>query len=375
MSPHLVLFFTRGVSLRTWSMVGMLDREVALYRRLCSWGFRVSFVTYGDESDLVYAPGLDGIRILCNRDGLALEAYENTLLSLHKAALGHADVFKTNQTYGSEIALAAATKFRKPLVARCGYMWSWNAEREYGRSSVEASEARRVEEKVFSVADRVVITTQAMKLDIMNRIPSAASKVVIIPNYVDTDLFRPYGRRGDPRTLLFVGRIAKEKNLESLLEAIRPLEVKLILIGEGKLRPELQGRFDSMDGRVSWEGNVPNATLPDYFNGSGIFVLPSHYEGHPKVLVEAMACGMPVIGADSPGIRELIEHEKTGFLCGTDPRDIRIAIEHLTSQPELCEELGKNARKFVRERYSLHKILEMELALLQEVIETRGDGA
>jgi len=368
MKPHLVLFFTRGVSLRTWSMVGMLDREVALYNYLGKKGFQVSFVTYGDSSDLSYSGRLGDIRILCNESNLPPGLYENLLFAVHGQILGSAHIIKTNQTYGSETALWAARFFRKPFIARCGYMWSNNASREHGQDSFEASEARRVEKKVFSAADRIVVTTETMLSDVVNRIRSAVSRVTVIPNYVDTDVFRPYGKDRDPNTLLFIGRIAPEKNLDALLEAILPLNVKLVLIGEGRLRAELQRRFSALNGRVTWEGNVSNSELPAYLNRVGLFVLPSLYEGHPKALLEAMACGVPVIGADSPGIRDLISHSETGYLCGTDYLSIRKAIEYLLSNPNLCTEMGKNARNYVVRNYSLKRIGELELSVLKELV-------
>ncbi len=264
MNIHLVLFFTRGVSLRTWSMMGMLEREVAIYKRLVRRGFEVTFVTYGSAADLVYAEKVDGIRILCNQTDLPPEVYENSLCSLHRDTLDSCHIIKTNQIYGADLALAASQVFQKPLVARCGYMWSQNAAREHGIDSEAAIHAREIEEKVFRGANRVVVTTPAMRSDVLRRIPDAAPKIAVIPNYVDTDVFRPDCAVRDESTLIFVGRIAPEKNLPALLEAIQPLEVRLTLIGEGKIRPELQQRFASLDGRISWEGNVPNSELPRY---------------------------------------------------------------------------------------------------------------
>jgi glycosyltransferase involved in cell wall biosynthesis len=367
MSDHLTLFFTRGVSLRTWSMVGMLDREIAIYRKLVDNGFRVDFVTYGDASDLAYADKLGPIKILCNETGMPLEQYEASLLSLHGSTLRAEGVIKTNQTFGGELALQTARAFGRPLVARCGYMWSLNAGREHGEHSPAAMEARRVEELVFRAADKVVVTTEAMRSNVTERMPDVAGRVAVIPNYVDTNLFRPDGRSVAEPSLVFVGRIAPEKNLSALLEAIRPLDVRLTLIGEGKLRPVLQREFADLDGRVSWEGNIPNAQLPGYVNAGGIFVLLSLYEGHPKALLEAMACGVAVIGADSPGIREVIRHQETGYLCGTDVLSIRAAIEELKGRPELVSELGRNARDYVLENYSLDRIFSLESAMLREV--------
>jgi glycosyltransferase involved in cell wall biosynthesis len=111
---------------------------------------------------------------------------------------------------------------------------------------------------------------------------------------------------------------------------------------------------------------VPNSELPGYLNRAGLFILPSFYEGHPKALIEAMACGLPVIGADSPGIRELIRHGETGYLCGTEPESIREAIQDLLDSPTLSAQMGHHARQFVIENYSLDRIAELELALLKE---------
>ncbi len=371
MKIHLVLFFTRGVSLRTWSMMGNLDREISLYHFLADHGLEISFVTYGDSTDLEYSDHLGGVRILCNEAGLTLEQYEKRLFSLHGHVLHAADIIKTNQTYGGELALWAARLFRKPLIARCGYMWSFNAALENGDNSPAAAEARRVEAKVFSAADRVVVTTNEMQRDVLRRFPEIGNRVLVIPNYVDTELFKPSDETRQDHTLLFIGRIAPEKNLEALLEAVRSLPVSLILIGEGKLRPQLQQKFADLDGRVTWEGNVPNSDLPEHLNKAGLFVLPSLYEGHPKTILEAMACGTSVVGADSPGIRELIRHGETGFLCGTDPQSIRVVLEQLLAQPALRRELGINARQHVVENYSLTRIGKMELAMLQEVVERK----
>lgn len=367
MRRRLVLFFTRGVSVRTWNMVGMLEREVALYRCLQNMGWEVSFVTYGHRSDLDLADKLGGIRILCNEEGLSLEAYENRLVEQHASALRSCHVIKTNQAYGASLAALVAERYQKPLVARCGYSWSLNAEREYGLESPQRREALRVEESVFKAATRVVVTTEAMAQDVVRRIPEAASKTVTIPNYVDTLAFCNGTGAPEPNSIVFVGRISREKNLQALLDAIRPLPVTLTVIGEGPLRPGLQAAYRDLNGKVRWEGNVPNSTLPSCFNQTALFTLPSLYEGHPKALLEAMSCGMAVIGADSPGIREIVSHGHNGYVCPPDFKNLRRAIEVLLADPALCQTLGRNAREYVTERFSLEKIAEMEHRLLLEI--------
>ncbi|MHB8203148.1 MAG: glycosyltransferase family 4 protein, partial [Desulfomonilaceae bacterium] len=168
----------------------------------------------------------------------------------------------------------------------------------------------------------------------------------------------------DPDTIIFIGRIAPEKNLEALFEAIRPLNVRLRIIGEGRLRPHLQRKFADMENRLIWEGGIPNSQLPEYINGAKAFILPSMYEGHPKALIEAMACSIPVIGCDSPGIREIINSENNGLLCGTDHQSLRTAITRVMNDREFAKMIAINAREFVMDNYSLQRIAHLELSLM-----------
>jgi glycosyltransferase involved in cell wall biosynthesis len=80
-----------------------------------------------------------------------------------------------------------------------------------------------------------------------------------------------------------------------------------------------------------------------------------------------MACGVPVLGADSPGIREQIVHGETGWLCGTDPESIRSGIQCLLRDEQLRTRLAKNGRAFIEQNYSLERVAESEYNLLQEV--------
>ncbi|MGC8658727.1 MAG: glycosyltransferase family 4 protein [Desulfomonilaceae bacterium] len=375
MNFHLGLFFTRGVSLRTWDMVGNLDREIAVYLRMIDDGNRVSFFTYGDSGDLKYLDRLGGIEICCNQYGQELEQYESDLARIHYDTCESLDIIKTNQTYGSELALDVATKFGKRLVSRCGYMWSRNCRLEHGADAEVTKYALRVENKVFTVADRVFVTTPAMRQDVLSRISGVENRVVVIPNYVDTKVFRPINVPKYDDTLIFVGRIAREKNLEALFEAVRPLDVKLRIVGEGKLRPLLQDKYRDLGDKLVWEGGVRNSELPEYINGAKVFILPSFYEGHPKALIEAMACAVPVIGCDSPGIREIIRDGYNGLLCPTDPDGLRNAILRVLKDHEMAKSLGIRARNYVVENYSLESVGRLELSILNDIHRSRLNDA
>ena len=370
---NLVLFFTRGASLTMWNNVGMFEREVAVYRRLRDLGHKVAFITYGDKRELAFGERLPGIRICCNRWNLSPKVYERLLPYLHMGALRQADLLKTNQTNGADVAMRATRRWGKPLIARCGYMWSEFAASEHGAESELGRKSLEIERQAFSAAARVVVTTQAMRESIVERLPDRASAIEVIPNYVEVDRFCPAAdpsllEEAELPLLCFVGRLAPQKNLENLFQALEGLACRLNVIGQGVLHDRLQEQAKS-NPNIRLLGRVANDRLPEEYRKATAFVFPSFYEGHPKTLIEAMACGLPVIASDVLGNRELVRHGETGWLCQTDSESIRVGIREVLGDAELRARLGRNARQYIVEHFSLDQLIERELALYRQVLE------
>jgi N,N'-diacetylbacillosaminyl-diphospho-undecaprenol alpha-1,3-N-acetylgalactosaminyltransferase len=116
---------------------------------------------------------------------------------------------------------------------------------------------------------------------------------------------------------------------------------------------------------------VPNERLPELLNAADVFVLPSQREGHPKVLLEAMSCGLPCVGADVEGIREVIQDGENGLLCSLTPKDMADKIYRLFSDPDLALRLGQAARHFVEANFDLDILLEKETRYLYSVAISR----
>jgi glycosyltransferase involved in cell wall biosynthesis len=137
------------------------------------------------------------------------------------------------------------------------------------------------------------------------------------------------------------------------------------------MQEDLKQRALQSGGNLTFPGAVPNHELPQALNQASIFILPSFYEGHPKALIEAMACGLAVIGTDVDGIRDLIQHGETGWLCQVDAASIREAIQTLLVNPDLCQYLGQNARTFVLNNFTLKNILEQEIGLYHQLLSSK----
>lgn len=362
---HLNLFFTEGVSLQTWNTVGMLPREIALYVELIKRGAEVQFVTYGSRNDLGLADKVDGIHIFCNQWNLPDDLYRWSL----QAFPPNGDIFKSNQVAGSDTALAAAHRKKAKFVARCGYLLSEFQAEKYGPDSNAAQEATNLERNVFGRSDRVVVTTPAMSESIRNRYGIAGERVLVIPNFVETDRFRPVDTAPNKRFRVgFVGRLDQQKNLFELVDAMAGLDAELVLIGYGPQKDALAAKASDNKVDTQFMGNVANTELPALLNSCQLFVLPSLYEGHPKALIEAMACGLPVIGTNVAGIRELLTDGKNGLVCEPDAGSLRVAIQRAMDDGGLRERLGREARIFTEQHFSLERVVDLELSMLNGLV-------
>lgn len=367
-SVRLVLFFTQGMSLQAWEQGGLFEREVALYRRLRPHLGGIVFISYGDASDLEFASRLEGIKIVCNRWKLPMRWYRRYLTYVPAGWKWGKIVFKSNQVRGGDFALSLARYVGKPFIARCGYLLSDHMQWREGVDAPLARQSLDLEEGIFAGASQVVVTTEAMRQSVFDRYGIGSDKVRVIPNYVDTQLFSPATTLAPPNRLIFVGRLEPQKNIFSLVEALAGLDVELWMVGEGSLREQIAAQAQLLGVVIRFFGVVPHAQLPGLLHQCALFVLPSLWEGHPKTLLEAMSCGMPVIAGEIPALRGVVFHRENGFFCGLSPDAIRAAVLEVMGNADLRAELGKNARKYALEHLTLQSIVTKELAMLQELV-------
>jgi len=366
---HLVLFLSRAVPLAEWHARGILEREIALYKALRPHLGGLDIVTSGGPEELDYQDHLGDINILYNRWGLPPNAYSLLAPFLHRRALRAATVYKTNQLDGAWTAVIAGRIHHKPVIVRAGYPWSLNFRRVTGRNTRKGRLIHAAERFSLRRTRRITVTTERLRQHFAVDHDISPEKIAVIPNYVDTEQFRPKpGLSPEPGRVVFVGKLKSSKNLPKLLEAMSHLEeAQLTLIGAGPLRETLAEQAASLGLDVVFAGQIPNPHLPDEINRAQVFVLPSRYEGHPKALIEAMACGVAVVGTDVVGIRDVIHHEETGLLCQPSPVAIAAALERLLEDDLLRGELGQAARAYAEKAYSLDRIVEMELSTLRQV--------
>ena len=365
----IAVYFTKEMSLVGWDNAGIINREILLYKRLILKGIQVSFITYGNSDDLKYFDRLPGIKVLCNKWGLPKYIYNKYLHIIHRKHLKSCNIIKTNQMFGADIALKAAKYYNKPLLNRMGYLLSDAVKQLKDFSSFDTGDVNKMEKSVFTYADKIIVTTNQMSERINNSHLGLKQKVKIIPNFVDQNIFSPAFSKEKLFDILFIGRLSEQKNINNLIEAVGNLNLKILIIGTGPLKPTLIKKIGILDGRLEWIDNIPNEEIPKYMNQSKIFVLPSFYEGHPKVLIEAMSCEMTVIVSNVQGNNDVVIDGENGFLCDTSSESIqKTIIKVLKMSAKNLNMININARQFVKDNYSLDKIVTMEMQLYEDIM-------
>jgi glycosyltransferase involved in cell wall biosynthesis len=276
-------------------------------------------------------------------------------------------VFKSNQAPGAGVMVAAARAAGAPCIVRAGYLPSNIAAWTHGPASPQARRLAREERRAFAAADLAVVTTREMAGQLARNYGVDPGRVRVVPNYVDTELFRPDpAAEPEPGRVVSVGRLHPEKNLAALVEAAAGLPVVLELIGSGPQARELAGLARRLGVELELPGPVPHAKLPARLARAQVFAFPSTGEHHPKSLLEAMSAGKAVVACRVPGVRELVDHGRTGWLTGTGPAELRQGLEAVLGQAGLRAGLGRRAREFCLERFALARVVDQELAVLAE---------
>ena len=182
--------------------------------------------------------------------------------------------------------------------------------------------------------------------------------VIISHNFVDTQIFHPNNKIIKNIDVLFIGRLSIEKGVGLLIDATRYLakDRQILIIGDGPLRHRLEWQARHSKCVIKFQGWVRHDILPYYIQRARLLVAPSLSEAHAAVPLEAMACGVPVIGSQVGGMEDTIDHEKNGWLLKkkANSKDLGKLLEIILSNNEKLKVISQAALKKA-EFFSLKK--------------------
>jgi glycosyltransferase involved in cell wall biosynthesis len=225
---------------------------------------------------------------------------------------------------------------------------------------------------------QIVLVQNPDDRDGMLSLGIAAERIMVIPGSgVDVEALQPIPEPQGPPTIAFVGRLLDDKGVRTLIRAHRLLRQRgsnLELLLAGTPDPANPASVSEQDAAnwnrepgITWLGHVDDISA--LWARAHIAVLPSRREGLPKSLLEAAACGRPMIATDVPGCREIVRPGETGLLVPfDDARALADAIETLAASRELRIRYGAAARRLAVERFSASAIGQQTVDLYRRLV-------
>jgi glycosyltransferase involved in cell wall biosynthesis len=256
-----------------------------------------------------------------------------------------------------------------------------NATPRFGRQqTLIGGIANRIDAIKYRAMDRIIAVSHELAEDLVTRLHLPAERITVIPNGIDLTSVRQlmaepledsWFAASEPPVIISAGRLSKQKNYELLIEAFallrQKIPMRLVILGDGsrKMRERLISKavLLNVDRDVKLIGYEANPLR--YFARGHLFVLTSLWEGASNVLLEALACGCPVVATDCPtGVRELLGYGRVGTI--TPPGDaaaLAKAVDSLLRVPRNSVELQAHAAKF-----DLRDMLRMYLDVIHKEV-------
>jgi glycosyltransferase involved in cell wall biosynthesis len=219
----------------------------------------------------------------------------------------------------------------------------------------------------------------------------AKSRIEVIPNGVDVDLFAtkytPRELRAvrenlgikDEYVVVTTSRLVEKNGIDVLIEAIalfkeKRLNVKCVIVGDGPKRHKLKAKSEKLKiaNNILFLGQIPQRDLPLYLKIADVFVRPSRSEGLGNSFLEAMAAGVPVIGTRVGGIVDFLQDGVTGLYAKVDdPKDVAEKIQFFIDHPAERKRVVENAEHLIRQNYTWEKIAALFRNIFDRLINSK----
>ena len=360
---------------------GVESHVRSLSRELARRGHEVTVVTSQHDRTLSAEETVDGFRVIRVRPRFIFMQTPITPRMRGSLRALSADVVHAHSPppLASHYAGAVASERGIPYVVT--YHCDVELPSAFG-SVVESIYRRSLGADTLRNANQVIVTTRTY---------AATSRAIwrynpsVIPNAVDHRRFRPDVDGSAVRSklrippevpiVLLVGRIVPHKGVEHFVEAARYVPDAWFLVAGGGSSLDAMKRLALSMGvadRVRFLGRISDDRLPEVYAACDVFVLPSvsRLEAFGIVALEAMSTGKPVIVADIPGVREIIEDGRDGLLADpVNPRDLAEKIRRLLADPEARRTMGARGREKVLESFSIERVTDRIEAVYRAILD------
>ena len=371
---RVVLFFTYGISLKDWKENGLFDREVLIYQKLIQeYGVNFTFVTYGNEQDLTFSDELPGIKIIPMYTNVKPKKNKvirilQSFICLIKVSdeLKSSDVLKTNQLNGAWVALLAKLLYKKPLIIRTGYnLYEFTKKESSSKWKILFHWTLTKFSLFFS--DIFIVSSKKDRDNLIKDFNIKENSIIIKSNWIKPARYTKItGRKKNH--ILCVGRLESQKNFLNVIKILEGSSLSLDIVGEGRLKKELLSTAKNSYVDLNILDNLDNASLLKLYEDYKFFILPSIFEGNPKVLLEAMSRGCIVIANNIPSVNEIIQHGINGYIFEFGFEDKNNFFNILKESNSELEKVSLNAYEHVNNYNSLKKYVVDEIDIYKNLL-------
>ena len=216
---RILILKTFPLTLKDWHNVGIITRELKIYNTINKSNNDLNFtlLSYGNKEDLKYLTYLENIKLILPFKNLNLSnIYVKFILSFFiplflKDKIKNFDIIQTNQFRGSWVAILLKFIYNKKIVLRIGFEF-FQFQKNLKKNLIYLFFLKFYSKFVYKYSNKIIVTTEDIKKYIIEQFNIQNEKIHVIPNYIDTDLFKK-NRNLKKNNLLFVGRLNEQKNL------------------------------------------------------------------------------------------------------------------------------------------------------------------
>jgi glycosyltransferase involved in cell wall biosynthesis len=231
--------------------------------------------------------------------------------------------------------------------------------------------ARPLFQYVMSNSDSVTTVSRWLADETQGLVPS--TRPLVAPMPIKPDLFYPPDTSRAANTLLFVGKLNRQKGIEYLLRALALMRHKPtvdVVVGVGSAPEDVRALAETQGvaGQLRWHPLLPQAELAERYRHATALVMPASDEGLGLVAAEALLCETPVVAFASGGLLDLIDHDQTGLLAPAgDAAALARAVDDLLDRPDRGAALGRAGRAAVLARFGAHAVAQRYATLYHEL--------
>ena len=371
---NILILLTANVSIKKWYLTKVIDREIQIYKELTKLGNNFTFLSWGLKSDKDYLKKKFKTKtenIFTSENKLFRFNFFRYLFSIFYVIkyinnFDNFDIIKSNQLIGSHIGIIIKFLLKKKFICRLGY--EPNMFLKYNNNFIKAILMKIYSKIIYNYSDIIIVTTPYIKKFIIENFGINKKKIRIIPNYVDTEIFKAKNyKKNNYKKFVTITRFDKQKNLEFMFNEILIAKASLDVIGYGKNNEKYRKIIKKINAKIKFLGPINSVNISKKFSKYDFFISTSKYEGNPKTILESMSAKLPVIATSVEGIKDIIKDGKNGFIINNKKGSLARKLDLIKKDKINLNKISENARRYIMKNNSLSIISTKENKIYKEL--------